>query len=138
MVVGILCLIIGIVIILLYGDYKKIPNAKKTIGNLCFKEKGHELRVKYLVDGKEYYIKVKKKYKKPVIKYNLKNPNQAMIIHNVKDYLGPLFFIVLGILIICYTVFNNLTNNDDNMCCTCLDEPFSDACCRCDYPYLNE
>ena len=26
---GILCIIIGIIIILLYGDYKRIPNAKK-------------------------------------------------------------------------------------------------------------
>lgn len=40
---GILCIIIGIIIILLYGDYKRIPNAKKTEGNVCSVEWDKEL-----------------------------------------------------------------------------------------------
>lgn len=67
---GILCIIIGIIIILLYGDYKRIPNAKKTEGNVCSVEWDKELdegkkffyaNIQYFVEGKEYYIKTKDK-----------------------------------------------------------------------------
>lgn len=115
---GILCIIIGFIMIVLYGDYKKIPNAKKTIGTICASERdklpssdgsryyGH---IQYFVDGKEYYIKTKdkkdyigyRKGKKYPVKYNSKNPQQAMRIHSLKEYIfGPIFWFVFGTYII--------------------------------------
>lgn len=41
---GILCIIIGLIIIVLYGDYKKIPNSKTTTGNICSTEWDREIR----------------------------------------------------------------------------------------------
>lgn len=118
---GILCIIIGIIIILLYGDYKKIPNAKKTVGNICAIEWDKEINsdsgrmfyghIQYFVDGKEYYIKTKdkskygyRKGKQIIVKYNSENPSQAIRIHSFTEYLMPLFWIIFGIYAILTTL----------------------------------
>lgn len=154
MYAGILGIIVGIVIILLYGDYKRIPNAKKTEGNVCSIEPEKELvhgkrfcftNIQYSVEGKEYYIKIKnkKRYghrnkKKIIIKYNSKKPSQAIIIHNLTDYILPLFLIGFGIFIIISPILNNQVNTNENGCCKCLDCPGCDVCCECNNPYLNK
>lgn len=151
---GILCIIIGIIIILLYGDYKRIPNAKKTEANVCSVEWDKELdegkkffyaNIQYFVEGKEYYIKTKdkKRYgyrngKKIIVKYNKENPSQAIILHNLTDYIMPMFWIGFGIFAIISTVLNNQVNTNENNCCTCLDCPECDVCCDCNSPYLNK
>ena len=154
MSVGILCIIIGIIIILLYGDYKIIPNARKTKGKICLLERDkapdgekrfYYTNVQYFVKGKEYYIKIKckKRYryrngKNIIIKYNNENPTQANIIHNFKDYLIPLFLIGFGIFAIVITILNSQVNINENNCCTCLDCTECDVCCDCNNPYLNK
>ena len=155
--VGILFIIIGIIIILLYGDYKKIPNAKKTKGNVCSIECDKELdkkknfsyaNIQYLVDGKMYYIKTKYKKiygyrngKKIIVKYNSKNPSRAIIMHDLIDYLIPLFCIAFGIfsiISIISTTSNSQIDTNENNCCTCLDCLECDVCCDCNNPYLNK
>ena len=98
------------------GDYKKIPNAKITKGNICATEyagssDGHSryyAHIQYFVEGKEYYTRTKTtasvgfyKGRKMLVKYNSEDPTQAMHVHSLKDYiLGPGIFIIFGIYII--------------------------------------
>lgn len=144
MIIGLICIVIGIIIILFYGDFKKIPNVVKTEG---YAVKDNELKstyssIKYLVNGKEYYVqtKYKKRYKtgkKFTIKYNSKEPSQAIVLHNFKDYIIPLIVIILGIILVLLAVLKN-KNTDNNQCCVCLDCPTCDVCCDCKNPYLNK
>ena len=147
---GICSIIVGIIIIIVFGNYKKIPNAKKVKGIICSKEYKYDSRekiptfyrnIKYIVDGKEYYIKTKdrssnyREGRKIIVKYNSQNPEQAITIHSFNAYIVPLVFILFGIYSISYTLFNQSQSND---CCTCLDSPMSDVCCNCANPYLNK
>lgn len=157
MILGVLCIIIGIIIILIFGDYKKIPNTRKTIGNKCVKKSVEEINeenktsdfcIQYFVNGKEYYIKDNRKFKKNkkvIIKYNSENPSEAIVIHSFCCYLIPLFFIIFGVFAICYVAFSNNSNDNpskepdkQNNCCTCLDCLECDVCCDCKNPYLSK
>lgn len=113
---GILCIIIGILFFII--RYKRVPNMKKCKGiivstevvdipgerNKCY---GH---AQYFVDGKEYYIKTTyaandiHKGKNVVIKYNSKNPEEAIVAYDKGSYIGPLVFIIFGIYAILSTL----------------------------------
>lgn len=113
---GILSIAIGIIFIIIRGDYKKIPNSQITKGNICSLEYeagsnhsgGYYAHIQYFVNGKEFYIKTRTKArvgfyigKKMFVKYNKENPAEAMHIGGFCDYLlGPGIFIIFGIYII--------------------------------------
>ena len=153
--IGILCIFIGGIIILLYGDYKRIPNAKKTKGSIYLSNqkqlgKGKILfyhQIHYFVDSKEYFIQMKgrRRYffrnpKNITIKYNKENPSQAMVLHNFIDYIIPLLWIGFGILEITLIILSQSHSESTQMnpkkgdCCVCSSCPQCAVCCSCDNP----
>ena len=149
---GITAILVGIFILIIFGAFKRVPNQKKVKGTIHRNEFSHFERdiegggsnqynfyVQYFVDGKEYLLKSKytsrpKKIGKSItVKYNSKQPEEAIVVGK-SVYVGALIFICFGIYAICSTLINN--NSVD--CCTCLDCPECDVCCDCNNPYLNK
>lgn len=155
MVAGIIIIIaFSILPLIITGAFKRVPNQRKitgTIHSIEFSHYDHNFfedvgsnqyyyYVQYFVDGKEYLLKTKYtssitnvERKKRIVKYNLKNPKQAIICPDAKIYLFSLTFLIIGIYIICSIIINN----DSNGCCACLDCPQCDVCCDCTNPYLT-
>ena len=134
---GITAILVGIFILIIFGAFKRVPNQKKVKGVIHSNEFSHFERdidgggsnqynfyVQYFVDGKEYLLKSKytsrpKKIGKSItVKYNSKQPEEAIVVGK-SVYVGALIFICFGIYAICSTLINN--NSVD--CCTCLDCP---------------
>lgn len=149
---GITAILVGLFILIIFGAFKRVPNQKKVKGIIHSNEFSHFEKdidggganlyyfyVQYFVEGKEYLLKSKhtsrpkKTGKSITVKYNSKQPEEAIIVGK-SVYIGALIFICFGIYAICSTIINN--NNVD--CCTCLDCPECDVCCDCNNPYLNK
>lgn len=149
---GITAILVGIFILIIFGVFKKVPNQKKIKGIIHSNEFSHfehdidgdgnnlyYFYVQYFVNGKEYLLKSKhtskpkKIGKKITVKYNSKQPEQAIVLEK-NVYTGALIFICFGIYVICSTIINN----SDVDCCTCLDCTKCDVCCDCNSPYLNK
>ena len=150
--VGITAILVGIFILIIFGAFKRVPNQKKVKGTIRCNESSHfekdiegggsnqyNFYVQYFVDGKEYLLKLKytsrpKKIGKSItVKYNSKQPEEAIVVGK-SVYVGALIFICFGIYAICST----LISNNSVGCCTCLDCPECDVCCDCNNPYLNK
>ena len=152
MIAGVSFIIIGIVLVLLCGGYKTIPNAQRTKGSvLLTKEPPHKqtkpcyTTIRYFVKDQEYRLKVKhiRKYQlanqKIIVKYNSKNPAQAIIAKNPIVYIVSFLCFCFGIFLIILAFNDNQNlNTNENGCCTCLDCPECDVCCDCNNPYLSK
>lgn len=119
---GITSIIVGILILILFGAFKRVPNQKRTKGEIHSNEFSHfendidgggsnqyYFYVQYFVDGKEYLLKSKytsnymKMGKKITVKYNSKKPEEAIVVGK-GIYAGALIFICLGIYAILSTL----------------------------------
>ena len=85
--------------------------------------------VNYDLLKSKYTSRPKKIGKSITVKYNSKQPEEAIVVGK-SVYVGALIFICFGIYAICSTLINN--NSVD--CCTCLDCPECDVCCDCNNP----
>ena len=144
---GITAILVGIFILIIFGAFKRVPNQKKVKGTIHSNEFSHFERdiegggsnqynfyVQYFVDVKSKYTSRPKKIGKSItVKYNSKQPEEAIVVGK-SVYVGALIFICFGIYAICSTLISN--NSVD--CCTCLDCPECDVCCDCNSPYLNK
>lgn len=122
---GIVCFIVAIFALFIFGAFKRVPNQAKTEGiidSIEFAEFSHDALdntgrnlyyyyIKYIINGREYLLKTKLKSsitnvigKKRIIKYNKNNPKQAIVIPDKREYIFACIFFLFGI----YAILSSL------------------------------
>lgn len=117
--VSVVSIIMGFIVLIVFGFFKRVPNQKKVKGKIYSNEFSHYesdddggsnmyyFYVRYIVDGKEYSIRSKytSSYRrigsKVIVRYNSEDPEEAVIVDKMIIIFG-LIFIVFGIYTICY------------------------------------
>ncbi len=115
---GVVSIIIGFVVLIVFGFFKRVPNQKKVKGVICDNEFSHYesddgtnmyyYYVRYIVDGKEYLLKsnftssYRRIGSKVIVRYNSENPEEAVIV----DMFVVIFAIVFIVIGICLLISN--------------------------------